>query len=245
MEPYEYHFLYPAISTLTWLISYNILLYMLPHRSAEFSDRLLTLVHGSVTAFVGVNECFTKDLLHEGPQNHSTTQQLLLIFSLGYFVFDLSWCVYYRSETNLMYAHHIYSCFALWRIIYMEYSGSQAACGLGCMEVSNPLLQARWYARALGYHNTPLFISLDLTFIFVFVVVRIFFGTFFLLAVTFHPYNNWEFRIISLAMYLLSWFFVANIINYVKLKYFQVHQSRREAAEILTEEDDLQKSASS
>lgn len=225
------------LSFLLWLGAYKCCRLTIPERSGEFCNRLVTLVHGSITAFFGLGQCFMNDLLYEGPQNHTSLQKCLLVFSLGYFIFDLAWCLYYQSETNLMIAHHLFSCLSLTRIIMKEYSGSQSTCALGCMEISNPILQARWFARTYGYHHTPLFVSIEVTFMLVFITVRIFFGTFFLIVVMFHPYNNWEMRLISLALYVLSWMFVVNILKYVTSKYVQ--------QQIISQEDDLPKSASS
>lgn len=209
-----------VFGTLFWFLYYATVCYFLSQKSAEFCNRIVTFTHGLTTALMGINECFVGSNEY-WEKDQTDSQSWLLSYSLGYFLFDLTWCLYYQTETALMITHHCCSCVFLYRIISAGHPGSQSCCALGCLELSNPLLQARWFVRTFGYYQTPLYNSIEITFIFVFVVVRIVFGTFFMTGLILYPGNDLEFKLIALVMYILSWMFVFNIIRYVSSKYMR------------------------
>lgn len=207
-------------SACAWYLLYKLVRYVLPKYEPEFCNRLVTLTHGCTTGFVGLNQCFMDDLFSD-TQSQTSFQKLLLIYSLGYFIFDLGWCLYFQSETKLMVAHHIFSCYALLRIVYKNYSGAQSTCALGCMEITNPLLQARWFIRTFGYHQSAVFTSVEVTFMLTFLIVRIIFGTVFAMMMVLHPENNLEFKMQSIVIYVISWMFLMNMVKYFSKKYVQ------------------------
>lgn len=205
-------------SVILWAGLYKSFLLFFSDRDPEFSSRIVTLIHGSTTALFGMQQCFLNELLF-GDQSQTTAQTTLLIYSLGYFIFDVAWCLYYQTETKLMMFHHIFSTIAIYRVILKEYPGAQSACALGCMEVSNPLLQIRWYIRTFGYHHSPIFTAVEVMFVIVFACVRLFFGTFFTVMVVMHPYDTFEFKILCVGLYVISWMFMIQMFNYILQKY--------------------------
>lgn len=134
---------------------------------------------------------------------------------------DLIWCLYYQTESKLMIAHHVYSIIALGRVLHNGTSGGQTACALGAMESTNPLLQARWFIRSAGMRNTPLFVSVELTFIICFFIVRILAGTFVSIMIVFQEKNYWEYRFLVILIYIMSWMFLFNMLEYVYHKYLR------------------------
>lgn len=217
------------VSIFSWTLGYFALRRLLSSKTPEYSCRLITLVHGLVASTVGMNQCF----LNENPFEHpdwitNDTQNILLIFSLGYFIFDLTWCSYYRTETRLMIMHHIYSIYTLKGILSKGYSGAQASCSIGCMEITNPLLQLRWFLRSEGYHKTLTFFFVEVSFFILFFTFRLIIGSYILLTVLFEN-NDIDFKIASILLYFISAMFMVQIIKYATLKYkskrqFQVSQ---------------------
>lgn len=221
----------PVMSAITWAACYLMFKLILPKKSPEYNSRLIALVHGSVAAIIGLNQCF----LNENPFEHpewltSGIQQWLMVFSLGYFVFDLIWCLYYQTETKLMIVHHIYSIFAIRSILCKGRSGAEATCSLGMMEVTNPILQTRWFLRSEGFHKTFLFYFVEVVFLFLFFLIRIVVGTYVVLLVLKEPSQDFNFKILSLFMYVISWLFLVNIVNYLRLK-FVICDKRKEGSE--------------
>ncbi|KAK9730195.1 TLC domain [Popillia japonica] len=117
---------YVNFSATFWVCYYFLMRHLLKDRSPEFCNRIITLVHGASVAILGVNQCFTGEVSPiYRPQNQSTTlQKFIIVWSLGYFLFDLGWCSYYQSETVLMITHHICSVVALWRMLMKDTSAS-------------------------------------------------------------------------------------------------------------------------
>ncbi|KAJ8968898.1 hypothetical protein NQ317_008835 [Molorchus minor] len=154
------------------------------------------------------------------------TQSFLMVVSLGYFIHDLEWIISYQREDKLMMAHHIYSVLALFRMLFKGYSGGQATCALGSMEITNPFLQARWFIRSEGMYPSILHTSVETTFMIVFFLVRILFGTYLMIIILKQPENDWDFIFLTLAIYLMSWIFFINMIKYVFVKYFGIRTTQ-------------------
>ncbi|XP_056643891.1 TLC domain-containing protein 5-like, partial [Diorhabda sublineata] len=206
------------VNTLLWRFAYIIVVFLLPKKSPEYWSRIITFVHDLVAAFVGINQCFVTDSPFEHPEWRTNyVQSVLLSFSAGYFVHDLIWMIQYDHD-KLMMAHHTYSAIALMRMLFKGYSGAQATCSLGSMEITNPVLQMRWFIRAEGMYPSILFTSVETTFVIVFVTVRIILGSFILKTIMMQPKNDWDFIIMSIVIYILSWLFLINIFKYLLVK---------------------------
>lgn len=67
-----------------------------------------------------------------------------MIWSWGYFAFDLLWCLVYGTEGNLMLAHHGVALAAISIYTQKENIGCTYACTVALLEITNPLLQTRW-----------------------------------------------------------------------------------------------------
>lgn len=118
-----------------------------------------------------------------------------------------------------MLYHHIFCVLSLVRIIFKGYSGAQATCSLGSMELTNPFLQARWFLRTAGMQSAPVFKSTEITFFLIFIFVRIILGSYYLITILRQPKNDWDFLFMSIGIYVISWMFVWTMIKYVLKKY--------------------------
>lgn len=208
------------ISSTIWRFVYMISRRTFPKKSCEYGSRLTAFVHGLLVSFLGINECFHIDLPFYHPEwRTSYVQSFILVTSVGYFVHDLIWCMQYDRNDKLIIAHHIYSVVFLMRSLFKGVSGGQTTCGLGAMEVTNPLLQTRWLIHDHGLDPSPLFTCVEYMFLCIFFLVRIVLGTFVTGIVVNHPKNDLEFIISTLVLYVISWIFFVNIIKYVICKY--------------------------
>lgn len=72
------------------------------------------------------------------------SQYALMLWSWGYFAFDLLWCCIYWSDASLMLCHHVSALSAITIYMQKDYTGSTFACTLFMLEITNPLLQMRW-----------------------------------------------------------------------------------------------------
>lgn len=216
------------ISFTCWCGLYIAVTLILPDKDPEYRSRVITLLHGVFSAIQGTTQCFDNKWSFSEPNNPTTYfQAFLIVFSLGYFLEDLVWCLYYQTESNLMVAHHIYSCIALLRILRGRKCGGQTTCTLGVLEITNPLLQARWLVRSHGMRDTILFTTIEILFVIMFFVVRIAIGSVITYLIISTSENDWEYKLLTAVIYIISWMFMINIVKYINMKYIQGNREHR------------------
>nr|CAD7427171.1 unnamed protein product [Timema monikensis] len=134
------------------------------------------------------------------------------------------WCLYHQTEGATMLVHHAVSIVALGRILMKGYSGTEAVAGIGGLEITNPLLQVRWFLRTAGYKNTIPFVLVEMCFMATFFVIRILGGGYLLYATIVHPRPDLEAKLYATSFFTLSCFFMVYIFQYFVAKYF--HRKR-------------------
>ncbi|KAL0174405.1 hypothetical protein M9458_030373, partial [Cirrhinus mrigala] len=143
-----------------------------------------------------------------------------MVVSLGYFIFDMAWCVYFRTEGLVMLAHHTMSILGILLTLWLGESGIES-------EITNPLLQTRWFLKHSGRYDSFLGDVVDVLFVLLFVFMRIFVGG------TMLP--KFIIKCGGVAMYALSWVFVVDIGRFAyrksQLKY-QRWMNRHRMAEV-------------
>lgn len=97
--------------------------------------------------------------------------------------------------------------------------GGQTACALGTMEMTNPLLQGRWFIRYEIGRDNFLFKSVEIIFMVVFFFVRLVIGTYIGSLILLNPANNLEYKVMTISLYVMSWLFMVNIYGYFHYKY--------------------------
>lgn len=76
-----------------------------------------------------------------------------------------------------MMAHHLLSIVGLSWCLFGGYLGTELLATIGGAEITNPLLQLRWFLRETGHYNSVLGDVVDLTFMLSFAFFRIGFGS--------------------------------------------------------------------
>ena len=135
-------------SFLFWMDFYLLALILNPKQSSEWNCRIVTFVHGVISALLSLAVCF-----YFGPWPFNYIAQpcndmhlAIVLFSFGYFIFDFSWCLWSRSESVVMLVHHIVSISGFVLVLCTGMYGAEVVATLGGSEVTNPLLQARCVA---------------------------------------------------------------------------------------------------
>ncbi|KAJ8388327.1 hypothetical protein AAFF_G00134810 [Aldrovandia affinis] len=200
-------------SLIGWVGLYGSLCYVNYQRTYEWNCRLVTLIHGilivCVTAYIGFIDGpwpFT----HPGTEN-TPLQVTALALSLGYFIFDMCWCVYYRTEGPVMLAHHTLSILGILLALALGESGIETCAVLFGSEITNPLLQARWFLRKVGRYDTLLGDAVDLIFVLLFAGVRIGVGGHMLYCELTSPRPSLAVKGGGIAIYGLSCVFMVDI----------------------------------
>ncbi|MGH0162308.1 UNVERIFIED_CONTAM: hypothetical protein FKN15_042552 [Acipenser sinensis] len=145
-------------------------------------------------------------------------QLQVLCLSLGYFVFDMCWCIYFQTEGAVMLAHHTMSVLGIVLALWLGESATEVNAVLFGSEITNPLLQARWFLRRAGLYDTLAGDVVDFLFVVLFSSVRIGVGTWMLCCELASPRPCLLVKGCGVAMYALSWLFMVSIARFAYRK---------------------------
>lgn len=216
--------LFAAIgSFLAWTDSYFILHVLNRHRSAEWNCRLVTVVHALISTVL----CLTSAVI-TGPwpftylgEANTSLHNTIMIISLGYFAFDFLWCLYMRSEGPVMLAHHLVSLAGLSYSLYQGKFGSELTAVMGASEVTNPLLQLRWFLKESGHYKGKVAMVIDILFISLFWVARLGVGSAFHIVCQTSPKLDLATKAGGQAFYFISLVFGIQLVIYGYKKYIR------------------------
>ncbi|XP_059405088.1 TLC domain-containing protein 5-like [Carassius carassius] len=205
-----------SCSLIGWLFLYVLLCHWNRERDCEWNCRLVTLIHGILIVCVTAYISFIAEpwpFTHPGTEN-TYLQILALVLSLGYFLFDMAWCVYFHTEGPVMLAHHTMSILGLVLALGLGESGIETCAVLFGSEITNPLLQARWFLKRMGRYDSLAGDVVDLLFILLFASVRIGVGSRLLYCELASPKPLLIVKVGGVAIYTLSWIFMIDIARF-------------------------------
>lgn len=117
-----------------------------------------------------------------------------------------------------MLAHHTMSILGILLTLWLGESGIESCAVLFGSEITNPLLQARWFLKQTGHYRSRLGDAVDVSFVLLFVVMRIFVGGTMLYCELISPRPRFFIKCGGVAMYVLSWVFMADIVRFARRK---------------------------
>ncbi|XP_076002535.1 TLC domain-containing protein 5a [Genypterus blacodes] len=207
---------YALLCLFGWISLYFFLCVVNGSRGGEWNCRLVTLLHGilavCITGYIGYVDGpwpFT----YPGTKN-TPLQISAMVLSLSYFIFDMGWCVYFRTEGPVMLAHHTVSILGILLTLWLGESGIESCAVLFGSEITNPLLQARWFLKQTGHYETLLGNVVDVVFVLLFVLMRVFVGGTMLYCELSSPRPRFFIKCGGVAMYALSWVFMVDIVRF-------------------------------
>ncbi|XP_053547560.1 TLC domain-containing protein 5 isoform X2 [Bombina bombina] len=222
-----------SCSFAAWITLYVLLCQINNSKPYEWNCRLVTLVHGiliiSLSAYVGFIDGpwpFTY------PGSTNTPLQIhVLCLTLGYFFFDLGWCVYFQTEKALMLTHHLLSILGIIMALILGESATEVNAVLFGSEITNPLLQVRWFLRESGQYDTLAGDVVDFLFVALFTIVRIGVGARLLYCELLSSKPYWFVKFGGVAMYVVSWCFMISIWRFAwrrsskKYQVWKIHKN--------------------
>ncbi|CAG5870388.1 unnamed protein product [Menidia menidia] len=203
-------------SLIGWLGLYLLFCWTFSQRGPEWNCRLVTLSHGVLIVLLTAYVVFVDGpwpFTHAGTENTALQTQALAV-CLGYFLFDLGWCVCYGTEGAVMLAHHAASVAGILLALLTGVSGCETCGVIFGSELTNPLLQSRWFLRRLGRYHGPLGDAVDLLFILLFATVRVGVGTVMFYCELTSPRTSLVMKLGGLVMYVLAWVFMVDIARF-------------------------------
>lgn len=209
------------ISTACWTVVY-ILLYTLIRR-AEYSVRLLTLLHACSSVLLDFYICVIRGptplVTHNVGVHNDWWHIQGMLFSAGYFLFDLTWSLYMNTEKPIMLAHHFISIFGFLLCFNVNVSGAEILACTGGAELSNPFLQWRWFLIDRNKYDSNIGRFVDHMFILVWFLIRMGLGTWLYFVVILSNNVIIAIKIGSTAMFCVSIGFTYGIIGFYRKKY--------------------------
>uniref|UniRef100_A0A674CYQ2 TLC domain containing 5b n=1 Tax=Salmo trutta TaxID=8032 RepID=A0A674CYQ2_SALTR len=213
-----------------WISLYFAFCYLNGQRGKEWNCRLVTLTHGILIVCLTAYISFIDGpwpLTHAGTEN-TPLQILALVVSLGYFLFDFGWCICVRTEGPVMLAHHTMSIAGILLALGLGKSAVETCAVIFGSEITNPLLQARWFLRQVGRYDSLWGDAVDLLFILLFALVRVGVGGMMLYCELTSPRPSLIMKGGGLAMYTLAWVFMVDIAKFAckksRTKYKRWHE---------------------
>ncbi|XP_014251268.1 transmembrane protein 136-like isoform X2 [Cimex lectularius] len=185
----------------------------------EFTTRIIAAIHGLICIILAyLSLRFGPDPLSEPGEPNTLLHYITMVISLGYFIYDFVWCLKYQPEVKIILAHHFGSILSLTFILCCGFSGAEAIGGLGSMELTNPLLQARWFLRTFEKRDTVLYQIIEYSFFALFLTVRLGYGSYLLFAIITSEKTLFMVKSCTLIMYVISLALIYNIVEFIKKK---------------------------
>ncbi|XP_072043318.1 TLC domain-containing protein 5-like [Amphiura filiformis] len=198
---------YAVISmTLLWHILYNILQLIFPHKKAAWLYHLMVVICVIVicSAIWFMTNIWNDPSPCDKSDFKSTPEEILMIItSLGFFLFELSWKICHKDQNKTMMVHHICSIITFIAILYIGEPGAEACMILFCGEITTPLLVLRWFMRDAKCKDIYV-LPIELIFAHMFIFVRIILGTMFVYCGITNPNAMIVFKALLLAIYIVS-----------------------------------------
>lgn len=205
-----------------WTFLYYLLCIVNEKRALEWNCRIVTVCHGLLSVTMCVYCAFyTGPWPFDALGEKSTAQQTLcIVVTLGYFVFDFSWCIYMGTEGIDMLLHHITSICGLVLSLWLDRSGAELVATIFGSEVSNPCLQLRWFLRECGLYETRIAKLNDVVFILLFLCIRIGLGARLFVSTLMSPKPSVLIKLGGVALYSLSVVWMLFILRFSKKRFF-------------------------
>lgn len=189
----------------------------------EITCRMITILHGIVLSGLGLASMFflgpwpfdAENLGRPNTNLHTDT----IVLSLGYFFFDLAWCVWTRTEGLVMLMHHAVSIIGFSYVLLTGRYGCEATGVLGASEATNPLLQLRWFLKHTGRYTGSVERAVDWSFAALFLSIRLGAGSAFFFVFFFAPRVEPFARLGATGFYTISIAFSIQIAIYMFNKY--------------------------
>ncbi|EDQ91060.1 uncharacterized protein MONBRDRAFT_23965 [Monosiga brevicollis MX1] len=194
-----------GIWTTFWAALYGCLCLLMPKECPDWVIRIHSNLHCAVILLLAGRCIFVVDERHPlsaARLNEANTplQNLTMVISAGYFLFDLVWCLVYMGKDYTMLGHHVSSAAGLVASLLLGKSGYEAVAVLAGAEITNPFLSVRWFLRHLKAYDTPFACLNDTVFALTFAFVRVMAYHYFITGIDAHLVM----KLGGLFLYLLS-----------------------------------------
>ncbi|XP_054264940.1 TLC domain-containing protein 5-like [Macrosteles quadrilineatus] len=150
---------------------------------------------------------------------------LVLIWSLGFFMLECALASVVKKEPSLMVAHHYASVLVLGTALLIQEGGAEMMVGILMLESTNPLFQVRQILRLTKYKNGRFYKIVEWSFLIFFTLIRVIPCGITTLFVLFDPSSQLHIQITYSTFYSISLVMVYYTLAYMVNKYFKKAKS--------------------
>ncbi|KAK9220336.1 hypothetical protein WN943_008986 [Citrus x changshan-huyou] len=211
-----------VVAVVSWTAAFLFIRKIFPNRSFDFCNRLVSTAHATLA--VTLTSLSVQDWrcpVCPLASNSSPLQMQTLAWTLAYLIYDLV-CSLFDQRVNVDNTiHHLISIVGIGAGLVYEKSGSELVAALWITEISSPFLHCREMLKELGYRDTGLNLTADVTFAAIFTFARMVCGPY-LAYLTLSARNPIIIKAMALGLQLVSafWFFkIARMVKYKLAKW--------------------------
>ena len=211
----------PNLSLFEWISAWSIMflfvsLLLHPFNfSFDFKNRVVSMVHAFVVAFLGVTLLFTHPI--EFGQENTPSQTYILNLSCGYFLYDTFSVATYEIMKGKFdwaaFAHHVATLMGLGYGLYSNRSGGELGITVFAMEVSNPFMHLVHMLREVGLRKAFIGKVNDYLFALSFFLTRMIFGTWSYYYTVMSPTTDIVIKVGASLLLLVSYFWFYKICS--------------------------------
>lgn len=128
-------------------------------------------------------------------------------------------CIIFSFPGFVIFLHHFLSIIGIGVTCLRGFYGTEMTATIAGSEVTNPLLQLRWFLKEIGQYNTLTGDIVDILFMTIFGFFRIFLGTILLYSYYQNPDTDYFGRIGGTSIYAVGWLFWFSIVKFAIKKY--------------------------
>ena len=169
------------ISLIVYLLLWSSFYFALQYynkQSSEWNSRIVAMTHAFVICRCIEYCMFTGPwLFHSFGEMNTNPQNVVIYLTTSYFLFEICWCLYMRTEGILMMLHHLISLSAMIGSLITQNSAAEVLLTTWGSEITNPFLQIRWFLRETDYYGSTYAYANDFMFIVLFFLVRVCLGS--------------------------------------------------------------------
>ncbi|KAL4198978.1 hypothetical protein AMTRI_Chr03g48800 [Amborella trichopoda] len=202
---------------ISWSAVFILVRSVLPKRSFDFCNRLVSTVHvflAVILSCLSVQDWRCPLCPLVSPP--TTSQKRAMAVTLSYLIYDFICCLFDTQISIDNLIHHIVSIIGLGAALVYRMCGLVMVTTLCLTEMSSPFLHLREILKELGYRDTNLNFSADLSFAVIFTFGRIVLGPF-VPYVTLTTDNPLLIKAMSLSLQMVCvfWFYkIARMVRY-------------------------------
>lgn len=231
------YFIILMISVLCWWSMYGIIHFFvnIQHKTQkeiyDTKSRIISIVHASLLFLFAVIDILFFQANKCGQQN-SRNQNLVLIISAGYFIYDLFNCILLGVSDKEMELHHSFVILGLYMGVAFDNSANEMLRAILVAEVTNPIMHIRMILRNYELKNSFIYLVLEIVYIIIYIIARMVYGT----RVVFFTVFCWDnlllVKVAGSGVWIQSVIFAKRMVRILRHRYKEYRERKKKNVEL-------------